>query len=127
MNNAHDEVHNPDIDVPAEYDIRKNVLYPRKSTRLNRKVKQRPHFTVKWLENSIIQTEQYSFMTDNVLSITIIKKTKVNIIADNYLTKINNRHNKRTKVPRDRKVRKGRGKNKAHKRGIITEPRKVYV
>ena len=129
MNNSYDELHNPDIDVPAEYNIRKNVLYPRKSDRLNRKVKKRPHFTEKWRENSIVQTEQYSFGygSDSLLGITIVKKSIVNIIAENYLKKITNRENRRTKAPRERKLRKGRGKNKKKTKGVMTEPRKVYV
>ncbi len=58
-NAAYEEHYAPDINRPAEYELRKNVKYPRKSDRLNRKVKKRQHFSIKWRDNSIIRIRSF--------------------------------------------------------------------
>ncbi len=120
-NAEYEEERHPSINYPAEYELRKNVKFPRKSTRLNRKVKKRQHFTIKWRENSIIT--QFNIC---IPSITISYTKITNIAAESYLLKRANRKAKQVKTAKDKKLRKGRGKNKQKKRGIQKQPRKIF-
>ena len=127
MNAAYELDHNYDINKCAEYYLRKNVKYPCKSDRLNRKVKERQHFAVKWVSNAIVKVRQHFIYHENDPVIMIESKTSTIPALDNYINKRANRAAKRVKAPKEPRIRKGRGKNKQKTKGVQKEPRKIYV
>ena len=115
------------IDTPFEYELRKNVKYPRKSDRLNRKVKKRQSYMVKWVSNAVVKVRQHHIYHKDDNVITIEYKTSTIPAFDNHMIKMVNRDAKRAKAPKEKRTRKGRGKNKQKTKGVQKEPRKIYI
>ena len=127
MGNEYEYSRFPDINIPVEYELRKNVKYPRKSDRLNRKVKERQSYMVKWVSNAVVKKRTISIFHKDEPVAAIEHETTTIPAFDNYMLKRANRAAKCAKAPKEKRTRKGRGKNKQKTKGVQKEPRKIYV